>query len=188
MLVKKENGGTKVYTCRNSITDIDAIKTASKFDEEINEVFFANKVILVEGPEDKIACKLALEKLGLELDKHNISIIDCGGNTGIKPMVEILLAFNIDVYVLMDEDPGNQSTQQLISRIRNLIGDKLFLQSPNLEGIFNFDQIRRDHGIQRNKFSKEIALKVLPTWFESNSVPPVYESLKNIIGVTNENG
>ena len=43
LLVKKENGGTKVYTCRESIADIDAIKTASKFDEELNEVFLLVK-------------------------------------------------------------------------------------------------------------------------------------------------
>jgi len=184
LLVKKENGGTKVYSCRSSIANIDVIKTASKFDEEINEVFFANKVILVEGPDDKIACKLALEKLGVELDKHNISVIDCGGNTGIKPMAEILQSFNIETYVLMDEDPGNQTTQQLINDLRELLGNnKVPLQSPNLEGVFNFNQIREAYGINRNKFTKEIALKVLPSWFEVNPVPQVYENLKNIIGV-----
>ena len=184
LLVKKENGGTRVYTCRNSITGIDAIKIASKFDEELNEVFFADEVILVEGPEDKIACKLAFERLGVELDKHNISVIDCGGNTGIRPMVEILQSFNIDTYVLMDEDPGNPKTQQLINNLKNLLGnDRVLLQSPNLEGIFNFNQIRQEYGTNRSKFTKEIALKVLPRWFENNPVPQVYEHLKNTIGV-----
>ncbi len=184
LLVKKENGGTRVYTCRNSITGIDAVKTASKFDEELNEVFFADKVILVEGSEDKIACKLTFERLGAELDKHNISVIDCGGNTGIRPMVEILQSFNIDTYVLMDEDPGNPNTQQLINNLKNLLGnDRVLLQSPNLEGIFNFNQIRQEYGINRNKFTKEIALKVLPRWFENNRVPQVYENLKNTMGV-----
>lgn len=184
LLVKMENGGTRVYTCRNSITGIDAIKIASKFDEELNEVFFADKVILVEGPDDKIACKLAFERLGVELDKHNISVIDCGGNTGIRPMVEILQSFNIDTYVLMDEDPGNPNTQQLINDLKNLLGnDRVLLQSPNLEGIFNFDQIRQKYGINRSKFTKEIALKVLPSWFENNPVPQVYMNLKNIMGI-----
>ena len=184
LLVKKENGGTRVYTCRNSITGIDAIKIASKFDEELNEVFFADEVILVEGPEDKIACKLAFERLGVELDKHNISVIDCGGNTGIRPMVEILQSFNIDTYVLIDEDPGNPKTQQLINNLKNLLGnERVLLQSPNLEGIFNFNQIRQEYGTNRSKFTKEIALKVLPRWFENNPVPQVYEHLKNTIGV-----
>ena len=184
LLVKKENDGTEVYSCKSSITGIDAIKTASKFDEEINEVFFASKVILVEGPDDKIACKLALENLGVELDKYNISVIDCGGNTGIKPMLEILQTFNIDTYVLMDEDPRNQTTQQLIREIRGIIGnDKVFLQSPDLEGIFNFAHIRQSQRIRRSKFTKDIALKVLPIWFKSNTVPQVYVNLKNTMGV-----
>jgi len=184
LLVKKEGRGTRVYSCRTSIANMDVIKTASKFDEEINEVFFANKVILVEGPDDKIACKLAFEELSVELDKHNISVIDCGGNGGIKPMAEILQSFNIDTYVLIDEDPGNQTTQQLINALRGLVGhSKVLLQSPNLEGIFNFSQIRRNYGISKNKFTKEIALKVLPNWFGDNSIPQVYENLKNTIGV-----
>jgi len=184
LLVKKENGGTKVYTCRNSISNIDAVRTASKFDEEINEIFFASKVILVEGSDDKIACKLALEKLGVELDKHNISVIDCGGNKNIKPMAEILREFNIETYISMDKDPGNTSTQQLITQIKQLLGNgNVFLQSPNLEGIFNFDQIKKDYGIRRDKFSKEIALKVLPKWFESNPVPQIYDELKNAMNI-----
>jgi len=186
ILVRRGPGGTKSYTCKGSIDDIDIIKTASKFDEEINEVFFADKVILVEGPDDKIACKLALEKIGVELDKHNISVIDCGGITGIKPMAEILQKFNIETYVLIDEDPGNQSTQERMDKIKNLIGDnRVFLQSPNLEGIFKFDQIKQNYEIKRStkKFNKEIALKVFPKWFESNDVPQVYKDLKNIVGI-----
>jgi len=65
-----------------------------------------------------------------------------------------------------------------------LLGNnRVLLQSPNLEGIFNFNQIRQEYGINRSKFTKEIALKVLPRWFENNRVPQVYENLKNTMGI-----
>jgi putative ATP-dependent endonuclease of the OLD family len=171
-LIKKENGETKVYFGRGNVYDVDSIRLASKFDEELNEVFFAEKVILVEGPDDKIACTMALEQLGVEINKRNISIIDCGGNTGIKPMAEILAKFNIVTIALVDEDPGNNYTKKIILDIKSLIGkENVLYQSPNLEGEFD----------RSEKFRKEIALKILPSWFSNNPVPEVYSDLKRLL-------
>lgn len=171
-LIKKENGETKAYSGNEGVSEIDVIRTASKFNEELNEVFFAEKVILVEGPDDKIACRLALEKLGVGLDENNISIVDCGGNGGITPMVEILSQFNIKTFTVVDEDPENVTTGAIITGLKTLLGaDKVFLQSPDLEGIFGQDR----------KFTKEKALKILPSWFDSNSVPQVYIDTKNAL-------
>jgi putative ATP-dependent endonuclease of the OLD family len=171
-LVKKESGTTKVHFGRGRISDIETIKIASKFDEELSEVFFAEKVVLVEGPDDKIACTMALEQLSVEINKNNISIIDCGGNTGIKPMAEILKKFDIDIIAVLDEDPGNQSTQERVTEIKSLIGDSnVLLQSPNLEGIFG----------QSSKFRKETALKLLPIYFDNYEVPSVYLDLKRLL-------
>lgn len=172
-LVKKESGTTKVHFGRGRISDIETIKIASKFDEEMNEVFFAEKVILVEGPDDKIACTMALERLGVELNKYNISIIDCNGNTGIIAMAEILKKFNIELFALMDEDPNNDSTYVRISHVRAIVGNnKLFLQSPDLEGIFR----------QNAKFTKDRALRILPVWLRQYEVPEVYQKLRTSLG------
>jgi predicted ATP-dependent endonuclease of OLD family len=173
-LVRKELGETKVYSgIAKTVSSDDAIKMASKFDERINEIFFANHVILVgEGIPDKIACQLALEKLGLEIDKEGISIIECGGNQNIKPICEVLKHFKIPVYVLADEDPGNPSTQRIISELRAFLGnDYVFLQTPNFEGMFGL----------KNKPSKIDALKFFPNYFNKNPVPNVYEELVNKI-------
>lgn len=170
LLVKMENGGTKVYTYKRTVNDINTLGIASKFDEEMNEVFFANKVILVEGPADRIACKFALEKLGIELDKLNISIIECNSNTGIRPMAEVLQSFNIETYALIDEDPGNPETQKHIHAVKGLIGDaRVLLQEPNLEGIFGLDK----------KPNKREALEFFPNYFKHNDPPQIYIELKN---------
>ena len=178
-IVRKEGVNTEVFRYNSSIENFDSIKAASKFNEELNEVFFADKVVLVEGPDDKIACTLALEKLGVDLDKHNISVIECGVITGVKPIAEILSGFKIETYALVDEDPGNESTNSRIQQIKSVLGeDKVLPQRPSLEGIFNFDGIKQDYGIDKDKFTKEIALKILPQWFENNEVPQAYKDLK----------
>lgn len=66
---------------------------------------------------DKIACKLALEKLGEDLDLKNISVIDCGGKTAIKPIAEILKAFKIKTCILIDKDAEKE-----IEELKSLLG------------------------------------------------------------------
>lgn len=172
-LVRKESNETKVYSgMGKQISSEDEIKLASKFDENINEVFFANHVVLVEGPDDKIACKMALENLGMELDKESISITECGGNTAIKSISEILKLFNISTYVLTDEDPSNPTTAKIINELKEVLGDdKVLLQSPNLEGMFGLSK----------KPSKAEALTFFSEWFKSNNPPDVYKLLKQKI-------
>ncbi len=172
-LVRKDDSETKVFSgIHKSVSDQDKIKLASKFNEEMNEIFFANKVILVEGPADKIACVLALEKLGLDLDKENISVIDCGSITAIKPVAEILKFFEIPTFVLVDEDPGNETTQKQISRLKEFLGDdKVFIQSPNLERMFGLSK-------KPNRFE---AIKFFTSYLNSKELPQIYVSLKNAL-------
>ncbi|MCD6305399.1 MAG: AAA family ATPase [Deltaproteobacteria bacterium] len=192
-IVRKTGTKTEVFRHHSDIENLDAIKMASKFDEELNEIFFADKVILVEGPDDKIACTLALEKLEVDLDKYNISVVGCGSINEIKPIAQILKGFEIETYALVDEDPGNDDTNKKIQSIKGVLGnDKVLLQSPSLEGIFNYRQITKEYyhiidecgGRKRKweKFTKEVALKVLPLWFEKNEPPEVYKNLKEKLG------
>ncbi len=185
-IIRKEGMSTKAYRYNFDVEDFDSIKASSKFNEELNEVFFADKVVLVEGPDDKIACTLALEKLGVDLNKHNITIVGCGGIREIKPIAEILRSFGIETYVLVDEDPGNANTNKEIQRLREILReDRVLLQSPSLEGIFVFEKIKNDYHIKKaKKFTKEIALRVLPDWLKKNEPPEVYKVLKNKLGFT----
>ena len=172
-LVRKEEGQTQVYSgIDKTISSDEEIKLASKFDDNINEVLFANAVILVEGFNDRIGCKLALESLGFELDKHSISVTDCGSNSAIKPVSELLDQFNIPTCALIDEDPSDPNTAKIIQDLRTILdNENVLLQSPDLEGMFGLSK----------KLDKAEALKFFPTWFSQNSPPQVYTRLKNRI-------
>jgi len=188
-IVRKENEETRVYSGINlqDKSEFDGIKSSSKFNEYINEVFFAEHVILVEGFSDKIACQIALEKLGLDLDLKNISIIECGGKKEIKPISEILKHFGIKTYVLIDADAERE-----ISELEKLIGEgNVFKQEPDLEGMLDREKLKsliislgmepeKDRK-ERLKLTKEQSLKVLPKYFEQNDIPETYSKLKDRI-------
>ena len=172
--VVKPTTDTDVISFTGNINNFDIIKAVARFDVEMNEVFFASKVVLVEGPADKIATKSAFEKLNIDLDQLNISIIECGSISGIKPMVEILNNFQIDCYAISDEDPGNITTLQTIQDILTVLPPtKLIIQSPDLEGIFN----------QTTKFKKRTALTIIPTYYNTNQVQQSYIDLKDAMGI-----
>ncbi len=172
--VIKPTTDTDVISFTGNVNNFDVVKAAARFDVEMNEVFFASKVVLVEGPADKIATTSAFEKLGIDLDKLNISIIECGSISGIKPMVEILNNFQIDCYAVVDQDPGNQTTQQTTQDILTVLpNNKLIVQSPDLEGIFG----------QQTKFKKKTALTIIPTYYLSNPVQQSYIDLKTAMGI-----
>jgi predicted ATP-dependent endonuclease of OLD family len=188
-IVRKENEETRVYSgiSLQDKSEFDAIKSSSKFNEYINEVFFADHVILVEGFSDKIACQIALEKLGLDLDLKNISIIECGGKKEIKPISEILKHFGIKTYVLIDADAERE-----ISELAELIGEgNVFKQEPDLEGMLNREKLEsliislgmepeKDRK-ERLKLTKEQSLRVLPKYFDENAIPETYSKLKDRI-------
>lgn len=168
-LISKDGIKTIVKSFNGSITNFDEIKAASKFDLEMNEVFFAEKVILVEGSADKIAIKYAFELMGKDIDSYNVSVVECGSISGIKPMIEILNHFDIYCLAVVDEDPGNVVTANHITDIKNVLRDPLndiFIQSPNLEGLLSYV----------GKFKKETALKNIPTLLLTG-IPVIYQDI-----------
>ena len=173
--IKKQDGKTLINSGINGITTPHhQLSTVSKFDDNINEVFFSNHAILVEAGPDKIACHTALETLGLDLDKESISIVDCAGNSNIKPIAEILILLNIPTYALVDEDPGNPKTAGIIANLKSCLGaDNVFLQSPKLEDMFGLSK----------KPTRAESITFFPTWFVNNIPQDVYHQLKERISL-----
>lgn len=79
------------------------LKMAYWFNPDRSELFFAKKVILVEGETEKIIFPLLAQKIGCY--DENVCIIDCGSKFNIPLYLEVLNAFDIQYYVVHDEDP-----------------------------------------------------------------------------------
>lgn len=91
-LVKKSGEHSALY-----VADITTKNEGEMFDAYSNDVnsllFFADKVVLVEGESDARVIKLLLEKkLGREA--HRISVISASGNKNFSPFLRMIRAWN----------------------------------------------------------------------------------------------
>jgi predicted ATP-dependent endonuclease of OLD family len=133
-------------------------------------VFFAAAVVLTEGDPDEIACRCALEREGLDLDRQSISVVSLGGKDEVETVGHLLMALGIPTFALLDEDPGNADSAATQARAAAAVGaDHLLLQRPNLEGVF---------GLGR-KLRRGQAMAWFPAWFAEagNATPQVYRDL-----------
>lgn len=129
-LVNKESDKTKVFEgAKVMVSEEDKLKMMTRFDTTASEVFFAKAVLLVEGPEDRIACLKAFQLRNLSINKAGISITCCGGKTGIPFMAKILTSLNISTCVFCDRDSG-KPTEKQSEKIREIIGEEYFFELP----------------------------------------------------------
>lgn len=81
-----------------------ALRLMTEFDAQRNELFFAKKVMLVEGNTEKIAVPLVFQAMQADINQLGVSIVECGGKTKLPLFVRVLKAFGIPYVVLADHD------------------------------------------------------------------------------------
>jgi len=105
------DAGTVVTTCDSTafegLGDRKIFKGLTRLNPTINELFFAKRVLLVEGPEDQIAVSAYLVDVGKiknRIEEIDWSIIVAGGKEAIPFFQRVLNAFAISYTVLHDLD------------------------------------------------------------------------------------
>ena len=115
-IVKKmsDEEGTK---CFQNTTDLfidsderDKFNIAYWINPDRAELFFAKKVILVEGPTDKTIIPFLAEKLNIF--RHDYTIIDCSSKDSMPTYIKLLNAFKIPYIVIFDKDHQADKTKQ----------------------------------------------------------------------------
>lgn len=116
-LVRKEGEHSELH--------VPLVKNASEgemfdaYSSEVNNLlFFAEKVILVEGESDQRVIKLLLEK-ALGAEAHRISVISAAGNKNFSPFLRMIRAWNtanIPHLVVTDFDSLTTATDRAIVR------------------------------------------------------------------------
>lgn len=132
-VIKKINNNVRIMQVKDDIFNGDAIKGFNMnywINPDRGELFFAEKVILVEGQTDKIVISF-LGKL-LKIFKYNYSIIECGSKSTIPQFIMLLNLFNIPYVVIYDKDNHKWRTEEEIfnsnqknKMIRSLIKESL---------------------------------------------------------------
>ena len=110
----------------------------------VNEFFFYDNIVLVEGPTEQIVVKHVAETIGLD-----IHVIDCLGKANIPLFAKILNQFKTPYLVIHDADtPKVQRKLKMVNsgmwtmnqNIRTVVaqssGGAIFTQFPHFEGEF----------------------------------------------------
>jgi len=80
------------------------LQLLSEFDSQRNELFFSKRAVFVEGNTEKVSIPLVFKALGFDINKENISIVECGGKTKIPLFVRVAKALHIPYVVIADHD------------------------------------------------------------------------------------
>ena len=92
----------------------------------MNEGFFADTVVLVEGEEDRGAILGEAELLNYNFDALGISVIPCSGKPNIDRPFVIFNSLEIPVYVVWDNDKKSKNPNVEINhRLLKLLGGKV---------------------------------------------------------------
>lgn len=86
------------------------------FDPRANEGFFADKVILVEGPSEIYVLPRLMKIAGFDIVKHNIAIISTNGIDSMDRYYRIFNEFKIPTYIIIDND-NKKKIKELIALI-----------------------------------------------------------------------
>ncbi|WP_375586836.1 ATP-dependent endonuclease [Flagellimonas aurea] len=106
-IICKNTNGT-FATQSNMVLD-DGLR--NKFRKELNpnrnEMFFAKKVLIVEGDTEKLALPEFANRANIDLDQIGSSIIEVGGKRNLLDFIDIANSFNIPVAVAYDTDSSD---------------------------------------------------------------------------------
>lgn len=161
----------------------------------MNEGFFADVVVLVEGEDDRAVILGAAQMQGFDLESEGYSVIPCGGKNNLDRPVVIFRELGIPCYVIWDSDKdahdakpeNNHRLLKLMERHDsiedwpNYVGKdsacfetnlETMLKSEIGEDVFNkyLEEYRNEFGFKRNHALKSpiVITKILQSAQQEN--------------------
>jgi putative ATP-dependent endonuclease of OLD family len=119
--VNKQDDSTKAYQVPSGLAlDFDHVELKIK-SKGNGEVYFARRVLLTEGQDDKTIFSDVLAKKGLDCEAESISVLDCGSKGQITDYIRLLNALHINCFAIFDTDihGGTAKTTQKIKKELN---------------------------------------------------------------------
>jgi putative ATP-dependent endonuclease of the OLD family len=72
------------------------------------EAFFAQAILLVEGPSERGAIPIYAAQRGFDLDAHGVSVVSANGKHNLDQLFQLYTAHGIPVYIVFDNDEGGE--------------------------------------------------------------------------------
>jgi len=131
----------------------------------INEGFFADKVILVEGWSDQAALEVVAEHKGFELNGNNVSILPVGGKGNLLETYLIFKGFGIFTYLVWDFDKENDERNLELFKALNyqlsenlddsVVKSEFAILNKNLEDVLRKELGNKNWGVLFSHLQKE---------------------------------
>jgi predicted ATP-dependent endonuclease of OLD family len=119
----------------------ESFRALSELDAERSELFLARAAILVEGRTEKLVFPSVFAALGHDLDRDQISVVECGGKSNIPVFARICIACRIPFVVVHDRDaePGKNPIPAEVA-LNDLIADvagreRVVVLAPDFEAV-----------------------------------------------------
>lgn len=96
------------------------VKMLIKFDDYMSRVFFASKIIIIEGDTEEIVLKETIKLMSEEIQHKilsNVQIVKARGKAAIISLVKYLNSMGLDYFVIHDRDRGTDRAENYNSHI-----------------------------------------------------------------------
>lgn len=107
VLVSKNEDGTHIRKSSLEADEDLKNKFRKELDPERNEMFFAKKLLIVEGDTEKMAFPEFAKRMNVDFDNAGSTIIEVGGKRNLIDFIELALSFGIPVGVVYDTDSSD---------------------------------------------------------------------------------
>lgn len=104
--------------------------------EKILSGFFAKKVILVEGPTEKLALPEYFRQVGFDLLERGIEILSVGGKGDLAKWWRLFTLYEIPTYIIFDNDADDDDNE---SRRKDALG-ALNVDNNQIEAVIQSDE------------------------------------------------
>jgi putative ATP-dependent endonuclease of OLD family len=95
------------------------------FNPMINEGFFADKVVIVEGPSEQYALPIYADALAYDLNRNNVSVVHSDGKGQLDRLLRMFNGFGIATYLWFDGDKNSndKEVRDKTLELLELLGD-----------------------------------------------------------------
>jgi putative ATP-dependent endonuclease of OLD family len=107
VLVRKKAGATKTFPSMLPNNNARRGKLVKELDPERNELFFATRLLIVEGDTEKLAFPEYAKALRIDLDSAGATIIEVGGKRNLMEFARIAISFGIPTGIAYDKDSSD---------------------------------------------------------------------------------
>lgn len=163
LIVQKTRKASKIFRLKE---EKDLKKILYELGHRPSDIFFADKVLLVEGYTEKVILPILAEKIGINLLEYGVSILHTRGKDKgkyhLKMWAEITKNADVTIFMLLDNNAQKEMDeiigQKLIKQNHTHLWSKGDIEEYYPEDIFKnaaIDVIEKDYSIQLSDDDKE---------------------------------